>query len=172
MENKKIFTSGAGSDLIGALIGLVRATDGAVHMTENTFNIILEGLYMHGSYVRPNSDEISSMIDRVHTDKYTLVPDCSACGSPCGRTTDYDWESVCRRAESGSELDVYKIKVLDILQSLSDSIKIGELRSDDAMCFLICRAVFSLGEQWTEIEMEALIKELKTIYASKGDGGT
>ena len=172
MENKKIFTSGAGSDLIGALIGLVRATDGVVHMTENTFNIILEGLYMHGSYVRPNSDEIQSMIDRVHIDKHTLVPDCSVCGSPCGRTEDYDWKSVRKRAESGSELDVYKLKVLDILQRLADSIKTDELRVDAAMRFLICRAVFSLGEQWSDIEMETLIKELKTINISKGDGGT
>ncbi len=170
MENKKN-TADAGSDLAGALIGLVRATDGMVNMTENTFNIILDGLRMLGTDERSDSDEIQSMIDRVHIDKHTLVPDCSVCGSPCGRTEDYDWESVRKRAESGSELDVYKLKVLDILQRLSDSIKIDELKADDAMRFLICRAVFSLGEQWSGIEMETLIKELKTINISKGDGG-
>lgn len=170
MENKKN-TADAGSDLVGALIGLVRATDGMVNMTENTFNIILDGLRMLGTDERSDSDEIQSMIDRVHIDKHTLVPDCSVCGSPCGRTEDYDWKSVRKRAESGSELDVYKLKVLDILQRLSDSIKIDELRADDAMRFLICRAVFSLGEQWSGIEMETLIKELKTINISKGDGG-
>ena len=170
MENKKN-TADAGSDLAGALIGLVRATDGMVNMTENTFNIILDGLCMLGTDERSDSDEIQSMIDRVHIDKHTLVPDCSVCGSPCGRTEDYDWKSVRKRAESGSELDVYKLKVLDILQRLSDSIKIDELKADDAMRFLICRAVFSLGEQWSGIEMETLIKELKTINISKGDGG-
>lgn len=170
MENKKN-TADAGSDLAGALIGLVRATDGMVNMTENTFNIILDGLRMFGTDERSDSDEIQSMIDRVHIDKHTLVPDCSVCGSPCGRTEDYDWKSVRKRAESGSELDVYKLKVLDILQRLSDSIKIDELKADDAMRFLICRAVFSLGEQWSGIEMETLIKELKTINISKGDGG-
>lgn len=170
MENKKN-TADAGSDLAGALIGLVRATDGMVNMTENTFNIILDGLRMLGTDERSDSDEIQSMIDRVHIDKHTLVPDCSVCGSPCGRTEDYDWKSVRKRAESGSELDVYKLKVLDILQRLSDSIKIDELKADDAMRFLICRAVFSLGEQWSGIEMETLIKALKTINISKGDGG-
>lgn len=170
MENKKN-TADAGSDLAGALIGLVRATDGMVNMTENTFNIILDGLRMLGTDERSDSDEIQSMIDRVHIDKHTLVPDCSVCGSPCGRTEDYDWKSVRKRAESGSELDIYKLKVLDILQRLSDSIKIDELRADDVMRFLICRAVFSLGEQWSGIEMETLIKELKTINISKGDGG-
>ena len=170
MENEKN-TADAGSDLVGALIGLVRATDGMVNMTENTFNIILDGLRMLGTDERSDSDEIQSMIDRVHIDKHTLVPDCSVCGSPCGRTEDYDWKPVRKRAESGSELDVYKLKVLDILQRLSDSIKIDELRADDAMRFLICRAVFSLGEQWSGIEMETLIKELKTINISKGDGG-
>ncbi len=170
MENKKN-TADAGSDLVGALIGLVRATDGMVNMTENTFNIILDGLRMLGTDEMSDSDEIQSMIDRVHIDKHTLVPDCSVCGSPCGRTEDYDWKSVRKRAESGSELDVYKLKVLDILQRLSDSIKIDELKADDAMRFLICRAVFSLGEQWSGIEMETLIKELKTINISKGDGG-
>lgn len=171
MENKKN-TADAGSDLVGALIGLVRATDGMVNMTENTFNIILDELRMLGTDERSDSDEIQSMIDRVHIDKHTLVPDCSVCGSPCGRTEDYDWKSVRKRAESGSELDVCKLKVLDILQRLSDSIKIDELKADDAMRFLICRAVFSLGEQWSGIEMETLIKELKTINISKGDGGT
>lgn len=170
MENEKN-TADAGSDLVGALIGLVRATDGMVNMTENTFNIILDGLRMLGTDEMSDSDEIQSMIDRVHIDKHTLVPDCSVCGSPCGRTEDYDWKSVRKRAESGSELDVYKLKVLDILQRLSDSIKIDELKADDAMRFLICRAVFSLGEQWSGIEMETLIKELKTINISKGDGG-
>lgn len=170
MENKKN-TADAGSDLAGALIGLVRATDGMVNMTENTFNIILDGLRMLGTDEGSDSDEIQSMIDRVHIDKHTLVPDCSVCGSPCGRTEDYDWKSVRKRAESGSELDVYKLKVLDILQRLSDSIKIDELKADDAMRLLICRAVFSLGEQWSGIEMETLIKELKTINISKGDGG-
>ena len=170
MENKKN-TADAGSDLAGALIGLVRATDGMVNMTENTFNIILDGLRMLGTDERSDSDEIQSMIDRVHIDKHTLVPDCSVCVSPCGRTEDYDWKSVRKRAESGSELDVYKLKVLDILQRLSDSIKIDELKADDAMRLLICRAVFSLGEQWSGIEMETLIKELKTINISKGDGG-
>lgn len=170
MENKKN-TADVGSDLVGALIGLVRATDGMVNMTENTFNIILDGLRMLGTDEMSDSDEIQSMIDRVHIDKHTLVPDCSVCGSPCGRTEDYDWKSVRKRAESGSELDVYKLKVLDILQRLSDSIKIDELKADDAMRFLICRAVFSLGEQWSGIEMETLIKELKTINISKGDGG-
>lgn len=170
MENKKN-TADAGSDLVGALIGLVRATDGMVNMTENTFNITLDGLRMLGTDERSDSDEIQSMIDRVHIDKHTLVPDCSVCGSPCGRTEDYDWKSVRKRAESGSELDIYKLKVLDILQRLSDSIKIDESRADDAMRFLICRVVFSLGEQWSGIEMETLIKELKTINISKGDGG-
>lgn len=170
MENKKN-TADAGSDLAGALIGLVRATDGMVNMTENTFNIILDGLRMLGTDEGSDSDEIQSMIDRVHIDKHTLVPDCSVCGSSCGRTEDYDWKSVRKRAESGSELDVYKLKVLDILQRLSDSIKIDELKADDAMRLLICRAVFSLGEQWSGIEMETLIKELKTINISKGDGG-
>ena len=170
MENEKN-TADAGSDLVGALIGLVRATDGMVNMTENTFNITLDGLRMLGTDERSDSDEIQSMIDRVHIDKHTLVPDCSVCGSPCGRTEDYDWKSVRKRAESGSELDVYKLKVLDILQRLSDSIKIEELKVDDAMRFFICRAVFSLGERWSGIEMETLIKELKTINISKGDGG-
>ena len=39
-------TTETGSRLVGALIGLVRATDGMMHVTDDTNNIIIEGLHM------------------------------------------------------------------------------------------------------------------------------
>ena len=46
MEDKIRITTETGSRLVGALIGLVRATDGMMHVTDDTNNIIIEGMHM------------------------------------------------------------------------------------------------------------------------------
>ena len=103
MEDKIRITTETGSRLVGALIGLVRATDGMVHVTDDTNNIIIEGLHMSDIALRISDADLEALIARAHTDKHTIVPDCSVCGAPCGRTADYDWESVYREERTEHE---------------------------------------------------------------------
>ena len=103
MEDKIRITTETGSRLVGALIGLVRATDGMMHVTDDTNNIIIEGLHMSDIALGISDADMEAMIARAHADKHTIVPDCSVCGAPCGRTADYDWESVYREERTEHE---------------------------------------------------------------------
>ncbi len=173
-------TTEAGSRLVGALIGLVRATDGAVHMTDDTYNIIIEGLHTSDISLGCSDADIEKMITRAHADKHTIVPDCSVCGAPCGRTADYDWESVYREArtehEEGNsdgnvaELSVVsdvRIDILSILQKISHRVISGEINAEGDVNFNVCRAVFALGEDWSAGELESVERELEDLSTSR-----
>ena len=145
-------TTETGSRLVGALIGLVRATDGVVHMTDDTYNIIIEGLHTSDISLGCSDADIEKMITRAHADKHTIVPDCSVCGAPCGRTADYDWESVYREKRTGHEqgnvaepsvISDVRIDILSILQKISHRVVSGELNADSDVNFNVCRAVFA-----------------------------
>ena len=137
-ENKRITTE-AGSRLVGALIGLVRATDGAVHMTDDTYDIIIEGLHTSDISLGCSDADIEKMITKAHADKHAIVPDCSVCGAPCGRTADYDWESVYRENDSnyaeprgdkteGQKVSDAKIRILASLQNMPTELYSENLR--------------------------------------------
>lgn len=74
MEDKIRITTETGSRLVGALIGLVRATDGMMHVTDDTNNIIIEGLHMSDIALGISDADMKAMIARVHADKHTIVP--------------------------------------------------------------------------------------------------
>lgn len=161
MDNITRITTEAGSRLVGALIGLVRATDGAVHVTDDTYNIIIEGLHASDIALNLSDDEVEAITNRAHADKQVIVPDCSVCGSPCGRTADYDWETVYREG-------YMRIGLLSKLQQIAHRIVSGEIDADNNMRFILCKAVFALGEDWSADELGALDKELD-VYCSAGD---
>lgn len=176
MEDKIRITTETGSRLVGALIGLVRATDGMMHVTDDTNNIIIEGLHMSDIALGISDADMKAMIARVHADKHTIVPDCSVCGAPCGRTADYDWESVYREertehdegnrdgnvAEPSVISDV-RIDILSTLQKISHRVISGEINADGEVNFSVCRAVFALGENWSDGELERVERELEDL---------
>ena len=173
MEDKIRITTETGSRLAGALIGLVRATDGMMHVTDDTNNIIIEGLHMSDIALGISDADMEAMIARAHADKHTIVPDCSVCGAPCGRTADYDWESVYREErtenEEGNsdgnvaEPSVISVVRIDILQKISNRVISGEINADDEVNFSVCRAVFALGENWSDGELERVERELEDL---------
>lgn len=172
MEDKKRITTETGSRLVGALIGLVRATDGMVHVTDDTNNIIIEGLHMSDIALRISDADLEALIARAHTDKHTIVPDCSVCGAPCGRTADYDWESVYRENQTenmeGNVAERYitsnqRLDILARLQKISHRVESGEMKVDDEVNFSVCRAVFAPGENWSDGELESVERELEDL---------
>ena len=172
MEDKIRITTETGS----RLVGLVRATDGMVHVTADTNNIIIEGLHMSDIALGISDADLEAMIARAHADKHTIVPDCSVCGAPCGRTADYDWESVYREErteheEGNSEGNVpepsvisdVRIDILSALQKISHRVISGEINADGKVNFSVCRAVFALGENWSDGELESVERELEDL---------
>ena len=67
MEDKIRITTETGSRLVGALIGLVRATDGMMHVTDDTNNIIIEGLHMSDIALGISDADMKAMIARNST---------------------------------------------------------------------------------------------------------
>lgn len=171
-------TTETGSRLVGALIGLVRATDGMVHVTDDTNNIIIEGLHMSDIDLGISDADLEAMIAMAHTDKQTIVPDCSICGAPCGRTADYDLKNVYResRAKAAkmngniaecSDIAEKRIGILARLQKIAHRLVSGELNADDEINFVVCRALFAMGEDWSADELGSVERELEELASNK-----
>lgn len=170
-------TTETGSRLVGALIGLVRATDGMVHVTNSTINIIIEGLHISDLSLGCSDADTEAVIARAHEDKHAIVPDCSVCGAPCGRTADYDWENVYRESRAkdaemnGNIAECFdvaekRMEILARLQKIAHRVVSGELNADDEINFVVCRALFALGEDWSADELGSVERELEEL-ASK-----
>ena len=95
MDTNTFNTTALQDELTGALVGLARAADTAPAVSDAT---------------ACNEAEILSLIDRVHAEKFKVVPDCAICASPCGRTADYNMANIWNAPE-----DVRSLKVLILL---------------------------------------------------------
>ena len=91
---KKYDIAGLQDKLTGALIGLARTTDGNTQPTENTYKLLIKGLFTTITNVNFNEQTLNALIDEVHAEKEKIVPNCTTCGSPCGRNDDYDMTKV------------------------------------------------------------------------------
>ena len=88
-------------ELLGRLIGLARAVEGNEdRVTDGTAALFAEAL------TAPGTD----ILDRIEEEKRRLVPDCFVCGSPCGRTDDYDTGRL-----SGEPADIRSAKAVLLL---------------------------------------------------------
>lgn len=69
--------------LLLKLLGLARACDNNEHMlTDDTFTLVRDALDADA----PDA----ALLQRIHDEKYRVVPMCADCPSPCGRTADPD----------------------------------------------------------------------------------
>lgn len=100
--------------LLGALIGLARATDGNEHLiSPESTAVILECLAAKPGTV----DELHAMLSMVEKVKQKMIPDCFRCANPCGRTAAYDLALI--DLEEKSVQDV-KYSILRMLLELSE----------------------------------------------------
>ena len=91
---KKADTARLHDELTGALISLARAVDGSTAISKRTGQIIIEGLFTTVTNVNFDDISIENMIQKVRAEKERLVPDCSKCQSPCGKTDEYDMQQL------------------------------------------------------------------------------
>ena len=91
---KKADTARLQDELTGALISLARAVDGSTAISKRTGQIIIEGLFTTVTNVNFDNASIENMIQKVRAEKERLVPDCSKCQSPCGKTDEYDMQQL------------------------------------------------------------------------------
>ena len=91
---KKADTAKLQDELTGALIGLARSMDDTTMISQNTWRIIIEGLFTTVTNVSFDNTAIENMIQKVRAEKERLVPNCSNCQAPCCRTEEYDMQKL------------------------------------------------------------------------------
>ena len=153
MDNKTALCD----ELTGALIGLARATDNNAETSADTCRIMIDGLC--AADADSSEKALREQIGLVHAEKMRLVPDCAVCTSPCGRTADYDMAQLRRAPEN-----IRRIKS-DILSGA----RCMALRARCAMTpggvdtetgRLFALALFAVGEDWNENELQSIVMEL------------
>ena len=93
--------------VIGALIGLARATDGNEHLiSDGSTAVIVEGLL--------SCDD--QILEKIDGEKRKMVPGCFACASPCGRTAPFD---LAELEKADEDTRILKIQILKRLEQLA-----------------------------------------------------
>lgn len=143
--NEEAWMDAAETRLIGALIGLARATDGNTVRTEETGRLMRAGL----AALRKNAHQ--TLVEKIHAEKRILAPDCATCGAPCGKTADYDIKQWKNEAEPVQEQKWMLLKrLVEVVVACSDSAEVD---------YFLTKALFALGESWEAEWIAALVKE-------------
>ena len=141
---KKADTAKLQDELTGALIGLARAVDDAQTVSKRTGQIIIEGLFTTVTNVSFDNAAIEKMIQKVRAEKERLVPDCSSCQSPCGKTDEYDMRQLWNAHE-----DIRSLKSLilfGIRGMAAYAYHASVLNYEDAdVDRFFCEALFKIG---------------------------
>ena len=141
---KKAVTAKLQDELTGALIGLARAVDGAATISKSTSQVIIEGLFTTVTNVSFDDAAIENMIQKVRAEKERLVPDCSKCQSPCGKSDEYDMQQLWNADE-----DIRSLKSLilfGIRGMAAYAYHANVLNYEDAeVNRFFCEALFKIG---------------------------
>ena len=138
--------------LTGALVGLARATEGAVSVTEQTYRVIIEGLFMTLTNVNFDEEAIKQQISLVHREKENLVPQCGSCKAPCGHSEDYNLEELWDANENIRSL---KSMILFGLRGMAayayHATVLGY--TDTEVNHFFCEGLFRIGQDLTVEEL-------------------
>lgn len=96
--------------LIGALVGLARATDG----DERLFTPTATAFIVQTLNGLPEASQ--RQLGRAREEKRNIVPNCFQCASPCGRTADYDLQRLHTAPEPVRQA---KLRILEALKRLA-----------------------------------------------------
>lgn len=139
-------------NLIGALIGLIKAIEGNEDIiNDNTNNIIKNAILALNTI---NHEEI---IDILHNEKKRLIPDCLICKTPCGKGLDYDVNDLILE---NPEIIEIKTEILN---------KIYELALNDKLFInmnVIYTALYSINMRYKYESFEEIIKQINKISST------
>ena len=146
-------------ELTGALIGLARAADNAADANEGTWKLMIQGLFTTVTNVNFNEKTIRELIDRVHGEKARLMPGCSCCAAPCGRTDDYDMEAVWNGQEDIRSLkSLILFGVRGMAAYAHHAMAMGY--ADEEVNRFFAKALFAVGEDWGMEELLPIVMEV------------
>lgn len=158
---KKDQTANLQDKLIGALVGLSRATDGN-EPTESTNEALLDGLFTTITNVNFDDAEIIAMTKRVQAEKARLIPKCGTCLSVCGRNDDYDMNAVWDAHEdirSLKSLILFGIKGVAAYAHHAHNLGHNNKEITD----FLYKALFTIGQELPAEELLAVVMETGKI---------
>ena len=138
--------------LIGALIGIARATDGNEHLISAESTAFLRECL---SAEIESSEQLRLLMDRAEDIKRAMVPDCFFCANPCGRTAAFDLRELDGLEPGIREI---KLRLLDHLAALS--------RSGRGADRLLYQGLIVIGmEDYPQEDLASILQETgKALY--------
>lgn len=137
--------------LLGALVGLARASEGKELLPEARDALIL-GLAFSRTGRTPGKscpaeeqEYCADLILRLNRAKLLMSPDCASCQCPCGRTDDYDLEEVYHSSEN---LKNAKLKLFDLLGTIAERLaeqKTAPETCDPELLSFLSESLFLIG---------------------------
>ncbi len=159
---KNADVAGLQDQLTGALVGLARATDGNTLPSENTYKLLIKGLFTTITNVNFNERTLKALIDEVHAEKESLVPNCNSCDASCGRNDDYDMNLVWDADE-----DIRSLKSLilfGIRGMAAYAYHAGVLGYyDERVNKFIAKALFAIGQDWGMDQLLPIVLEVGEV---------
>ena len=154
--------AGLQDQLTGALIGLARATSGNTQVPENTYKLLIKGLFTTITNVNFNERTIKTLIEEVHAEKEKLVPNCSDCKASCGRTNDYDMSKVW---EANEDIRSLKSLILFGIRGVAAYAYHAQMLgySDKSVNEFLAKALFAVGEDWDMDELLPIVLEVGEV---------
>ena len=151
-------------ELTGALIGLARACAGN-SKTENTDQIIIDGLFATLTNVNFNDDTLRSLIGRVNGEKTIVVPGCSACGFPCKDTENYDMEKLWNDKEDIRSLKSLILFGIRGVAAYAYHAAVLGYKDEEVNNFFY-KALSAIAEDWGMAELLPLVMETGKVNLS------
>lgn len=151
-------------ELTGALIGLARACAGNPK-TENTDQIIIDGLFATLTNVNFNDETLRSLIGRVNGEKTIVVPGCSACGSPCKDTENYDMEKLWNDKEDIRSLKSLILFGIRGVAAYAYHAAVLGYKDEEVNNFFY-KALSAIAEDWGMEELLPLVMETGKVNLS------
>ena len=156
---KSADVAGLQDELTGTLIGLARAVDSSAPLDRSTCEIMIEGLFTTITNVNFNKETLRGLIDRVHREKERLAPMCSGCGSHCEKNADYDLSLVWNADEDIRSLkSLILFGIRGVAAYAYHAMVLGY--TDAELNRFICRALFSIGEDWGMEELLPVVMDV------------
>ena len=143
--------------LIGALIGLARATDGNEHLiSESSTAVIVESLLAADK----DPGTLNGLLERVEAEKKKMVPDCFTCAAPCGKNNDYDMDKL---RTAGEEIRSLKgLLLLGIRGMAADAYRAAALgHHEQEVDRFFYKALIVIGmDDWTAEQLLPVVLEM------------
>ena len=142
--------------LLGAVIGLARATENNEDLiTNKTHKILTEGLIASLPDSKYSENDLVILYAKIMAEKERIIPSCFTCAFPCGRTDNYDMKELWNMDERLREL---KLKLLLGIQYLA----MNEDRTEETTLYLY-KALILFGIYWDEDGMIPILDELEMM---------